>query len=132
MNRRRTIKRAALLLGVPVLLLSWYMSAWLTVSRAAHQGFISAATATEVAPAFKPILAYCSAGHPGAKSLKRVWWALNPLQEVDRGNLRIRIDRHVPALAPSRRILVSGFWPSRPGLRLADAPSLGKRELSRD
>jgi hypothetical protein len=75
---RRICKWAALLLGVPVLLLSSYVSAWLAVSRLRHDKRISSATVLAIAPVFEPIKAYCRAELPGGHLLVDAWWALNP------------------------------------------------------
>lgn len=75
---RRVVRRIALTLAAVVLLLVWYVGAWLTVSRAEHDRMITAATARKVRPAFVPILKYCDSDLPGAGFLSHLWWSVNP------------------------------------------------------
>lgn len=75
---RRVVRCAWISAAVLILLPVWYVSAWLTVSRAERDRYISKTTAWTVRPAFAPLLDYCKSDLPGSKLLGRIWWSVNP------------------------------------------------------
>src|SRR5262245_60471502 len=78
-NSRRIVRRAVMALAVVVLPV-WYVAAWLAVSRATHDGFISGPMAARLAPVFAPIRHYAGRySGPGSRELYDAWWAVNPV-----------------------------------------------------
>jgi hypothetical protein len=55
-----------------------YIGTWLAVSRAEHDGFITAQTVQIVRPAFVPLISYGESDRPGAGLLRELWWMVNP------------------------------------------------------
>jgi len=86
-RRKRFARRAVLALAVVVLLLGWYVGAWLAVSRAAHDNWIRYPTAETAHWAFEPIVRYCHTDYLGADALCDLWWTINPpiVLPTDRG-----------------------------------------------
>jgi len=78
-NRRRRIIRWTLIAVVaPVLFLASYVSAWLCLSRAVHDGQLTVADTVPAQPLFRPLVTYCESSLPGARPLQRLWWMVNP------------------------------------------------------
>jgi hypothetical protein len=75
----RILRRALIAVAIPAFLLASYISAWLAVSWTTQQGIIRRTTASQVAPAFKPVMWYCGRPLPGSHLLSDLWWVLNPL-----------------------------------------------------
>lgn len=57
-----------------VLLLTWYVATWLTVSKAR----INPPLAQRIQPAFAPLILYCDSELPGSGWLRDLWWWVNP------------------------------------------------------
>jgi len=76
-RRRRTVRRVALCIAAVLLLPVWYVAAWLAVSRAAHDGYISVNSVAMVRPVFVPLKSYCDAKRPGGAVLRDLWWTVN-------------------------------------------------------
>jgi len=64
--------------AIPVLLVLGYVGTWLAVSRAEHDGYITAQTVQIARPAFAPLVSYGESDRPGAGLLCRLWWLVNP------------------------------------------------------
>lgn len=56
-----------------LLLMGWYVSAWLAMSLAAQDGDLPRGALEASVPVFAPIVRYCELGLPGADSLSRLW-----------------------------------------------------------
>ena len=59
-----------------VLLVVWYVGAWLLVSRAAREGMIGWGTAKLIRPAFAPLILYCDTRLPGGDAVSDLWHAV--------------------------------------------------------
>ena len=101
-NRKRQFVRIALLLVVlPFRLIASYVSTWLTLSGAAPEGLVSSNTAFQVLPVFMPLWQYCGTASPGAVSLNRLWWNVNPPKVVYDGDTTTKYATPALALAPA-------------------------------
>jgi hypothetical protein len=80
-HKRRFVRRVALCVSVVLLLPIWYVAAWLAVSRAAHDGYISVNSVALVRPVFVPLKSYCDAKRPGGAVLRDLWWTVNDSPE---------------------------------------------------
>jgi hypothetical protein len=77
-SRCRIIRWTVVAVVAPVLLLASYVSAWLCVSRAVHDGHLTVADTNPIRPIFAPLIRYSESELPGAQLLKRLWWKVNP------------------------------------------------------
>ena len=84
---RRIVRRAVLVQAGCVLLPIWSVGAWLSVSRARHDGVINGATAATLAPAFAPVRHDSGREFPGSHQLRYIWWVLNPVVRIRPGQL---------------------------------------------
>lgn len=107
---RRIVKCAWISAAVLMLLPVWYVSAWLTVSRAEHDGHISITTAQKIRPAFAPLLDYCESELPASGLLRHIWWSVNPPVVLkttpSRGRGAFGRIWLIPALSPPRTAAV--------------------------
>ena len=78
-RKRRLVRVGMLVVVAPLLLLSGFVSTWMSVSKAADKGLIDYRILTRVRPAFQPILAYSQADYPGAGALRELWWQVNSM-----------------------------------------------------
>src|SRR5262245_60269751 len=89
LRRRRIARRAMMALAGCVLLIAWYVGAWLAVSRAEHDGIVSKATAQRIRPVFVPLISYCDQEWPASGLLRGLWWRFNPLEPLVEFNGKI-------------------------------------------
>jgi len=75
---RRIVRRAVMTLVGIVLLIGWYVGAWLAVGHAEAKTLLSCTAVERIQPAFVPIIKYCESALPGSVFLERVWWKANP------------------------------------------------------
>jgi hypothetical protein len=75
---RRIIRWTTIAIVTPVLLLVSYVSSWLCVSRAVHEGHLTVADTARLRPVFIPLIAYSESQLPGGRRLQRLWWKVNP------------------------------------------------------
>jgi len=114
-RRRKIIRRVALIIALPIVLMSAYVSTWLAVSKAARENLISSNTALALRPAFTPLITFSDTQFPGGAELNGLWWSVNPRKVVYNGDVRIEFATSALALAPSdldRRAEMGDPWGS--------------------
>src|SRR5262245_46063674 len=86
---RRIVRRAVIALAVVVLLVAWYVSAWLLVTHATQRSIIDGSVALRIRPVFEPLRRHAETRYPGASMLSQLWWAtwrLEDKRQVIAGN----------------------------------------------
>lgn len=80
-SRSHRITRCGVsIVAATTLLAVWYVAAWLTASRAVHDGIVSMQTAQTIRPAFVPLIRFCNSDLPASGWLRCVWLSVNPPQ----------------------------------------------------
>jgi hypothetical protein len=100
-RKRRIARTVLLILALPLLLLTGYVSTWIAVSKAARENLISSSTALALRPVFAPLIRFSDTEYPGGTGLNRLWWGINPRRVVTKGNVQIEYATSALALAPS-------------------------------
>jgi len=78
-THRRIVRRAVIALAGVVLLLGWYIGAWVCWPRIwaiSYYRFPSGTLAT-IDRCFVPILWYTRTSYPGSRELSSLWWTVN-------------------------------------------------------
>jgi hypothetical protein len=80
--RKRIVRRAVMAVAVVLLLPMAYVSAWLSASRAIHNGIISAHCLVSNLGfvVFAPLMDYSGSDRPGSRQLFDLWWTINPIE----------------------------------------------------
>jgi hypothetical protein len=124
-RKRRIVRTVVLMLALPLLLLTGYVSTWIAVSKSARENFISQNTALTLRPAFAPLIRFCDSESPGGAELNRLWWTINPRKIVGNGDVQMEYATSALALAPSD-LTVFGLVP---GVELHDPSAMTQPEM---